>query len=111
MTDEKVLAALGEALHREDTTGRAIHEDHFAMQVPSYGADVCTACPHEAAKLLAALHDAGWTLVRQEGLDAAWAEAEAALPEGYAIKSWQADGASHAEALRALARVLRGDDR
>lgn len=143
MTDEKVLAARDIIAQHIGKSGWAGTWDHMTS---------------EADALLAALHDAGWTLVRQEGLDAAWAEAEAALPltgwpdpidgrwvipngtwaidirreqsgDGYfepAVDGYWATakvnasprpyavrgdlGPTPAEALRALARVLRGDD-
>lgn len=49
---ERRLAA---ALHREDITGRAIHEEESAMQVPSYGPDECRACQRHARAIRAAL--------------------------------------------------------
>jgi len=54
-SDPAVTAALAEALHREDITGRAIHEEAWAMQVPSFGADDCQPCHSRAAAILDAL--------------------------------------------------------
>ena len=51
-------AELAAALHREDITGRAIHEDALAMQVPSWGPEECDVCQSRAAAILAALREA-----------------------------------------------------
>lgn len=60
MTEAKVLLGatreqLIEALHREDLLGRAIHEDAWSMQVPTFPATECGACEGHADRLLAAL--------------------------------------------------------
>lgn len=63
------IEALAAALH-------VSHETHFFS-----GKDDATI----AGVLLAALSSSGWSLVRTEGLEAAWAEAEAGLPEGWKL--------------------------
>ena len=109
-----------------------------AEGLPLHVDDECLAL---AGRVIAALHGSGFAIVDQEAalraggsLDEAWAEAEAALPEGWSIwwlhhrkQAWEAvagwDGATNpvealvesaedeptpAAALRALAAALRG---
>lgn len=49
---------LAELLHREDLTGRAIHEDAYCMQVPSFEARECRECPSIAGRM----YEAGATV-------------------------------------------------
>jgi hypothetical protein len=61
----------------------------------SAGVEVHAFCAAEARSALAALSEKGWTLAPVEGLDAAWAAAEAALPEGWTLDVGDSLGHPH----------------